>query len=246
MRLVIAAALALSPLSVVASQGVVTISLAPGEVLLELDATGISEDPADVITLYQPVVSRAATASEARRANTTLEQRLMAAVRAAGVAAGDVTIERPDENAFGFVGNEAVEMAEAAGMPEQPRLERSVLKIRVPSASRLEAIRSALEAAGAGDVPEPRYSLRDGTAARRAARAQAVAKARADADAYASTLGMRVARVVRVSERVAADAASMEMMQMMFRRMSGMGNVRPGSVETTVRVSVDFALVPAR
>jgi uncharacterized protein YggE len=119
------------------------------------------------------------------------------------------------------------------------------VEIKVRGLDRLPQVRRAIEAAGVADLPDPTYALADDRAAQAEARAQAIAQARANADAYASALGMRVLRVVRVTERVGMDligtmvSAGPRMRQM----MSGMEG-RTQDISTTVALGMDFALAP--
>jgi uncharacterized protein YggE len=71
-----------------------TIALAPGEVLLKVEAQGVSRARPDLMSLSAGVVTTGRTAREALAANNQLANRLIAAVRAQGVAATDI---RTDE-----------------------------------------------------------------------------------------------------------------------------------------------------
>lgn len=242
MRLVIASlALALGAAGALA-QPVSTAPLGPREVLLETGAEGSVRTPADRVSLMVTLRASAATNAAARTALARGEARVVAAARSAGVAADDIS-EFYAQGPFGMVGNQAMAGA-SARQAEGERMARKVLEIRVRDRAQVEPLRAALEAAGEGDVADPVYSLADDAAARQAARDQGLAHARAEADAYARSLNMRVGRIVRLSDRPTAETASIDMMQSMFQRMTGrMGGPDP-MVETNVRVSVDFALVP--
>jgi uncharacterized protein YggE len=94
-------------------------------------------------------------------------------------------------------------------------------------------------------VPPPDYELADDRAARRAAKADALAKAKEEADAYAAMLGMRVSRLLRVGERGAADMTDpSEILAYVKAARAGGGVTDERKVETTVRLAVDYALVP--
>lgn len=241
MRLVIALALGLAEAGA-AAQPVSTAPLAAREVLLEIDADGSVRTPADQIFLTAQIQTSGVTSAEARAALAALEARVVAAARAAGVAPDDVAEARQD-NAIGFVGNQAAATAMIQG-DEARQTARKSLEVRVRDPSSIERLRAALEAAGATQVSDPIYTLADDSAARQAARAQGLTRARADADAFARSLGMRVGRIVRVSERPTVETASLMMMQAMMRRMFGRGGGPSPEVETQVHIAVDFALVP--
>jgi uncharacterized protein YggE len=176
-----------------------------------------------------------------------MAERLSAAARSAGVAAADVKVISPSNAAMGFVGNEALMRAMGKEQPQE-RTVSSLLEIRLHDPLQFPRLRDALEAAGATDVPEPAYSLSEANevAARRSAKEKAIRAARDEAEAHARTLGMRVGRIVRISERSGASLYDWENMQEMFSAMMQRG--RSSATEATVRVklSVDFALVGAR
>jgi uncharacterized protein YggE len=82
----------------------------------------------------------------------------------------------------------------------------------------------------------------------RAAKLEAVRRARADAEAYAAGLGMRVDRILKVSDRARTDFADLYSANNMANvmRMMRDGSAMPArDIETRARVSVDFALVPS-
>ena len=242
MRLVAAAVATALAAAGVSAQPVSTAPLSRSELLLEIDAVGTSRATADRIFSLIQLNATGSTAAEARAALAALRQRVIAAARSAGAAADDIRTVHP-RGPFGFTGNEAVEMTVAmAGQPEVRR-ESETLELRITDISDFERIRSAIEAAGAQSVTDPLHALTDAAAARRAARDDGIRRARADAEAYARLLGMRVVRVVRVSERTTGESASIEFMEAMVRRFQMEGSPEP-ELETKVQVSVDFALAP--
>jgi uncharacterized protein YggE len=234
------AAFAAAPVS---AQSRAAPTLNPGELLLEIDAGGASHMPADQAMLRVPLISRGGTSTEARQANEALGARLLSAARSAGIRDADARIVPASGTRWGFVGNEAYEnFAAAAPDIQRTSVASTLLEIRLRDPSRFDALRAALERAGAEDVPDPDYSLEDDIAARRAAKADALRNARAEAEAYARTLGMRVVRIIRVSERGNASFGDSEGLQILYRQMMGAKSGRADDVETDVRISVDFAL----
>lgn len=123
------------------------------------------------------------------------------------------------------------------------------ITLRLRDIDRVAAIRAALEAAGADNVALPIYSLTERSAARREAQARALAAARVDAESYAAHAGMRLARVVRISERVGGDLYGIALNnEALFRGLQG--SVSPGQpqtepeIVTLVMLGVDYALAP--
>ena len=239
-----------------------TQPLAAHEVLLEVSASGTATTPAELATLTGMLSTRGATEAEARRARDAEVRRIIAAARRAGVAASDVTIgdaEAFDSYAMSDAAMEMapVEAAEAdmsatscnAGCPP-PMTEvtlSSPVELRFRDPARVGELSQALVQDGVDiSFSAPAYSAGDQSAARRAARAQAIAAARADAETYAAALGLRVVRVIRVTERMGMDLMSLAMggssllLSMMQQQEQGQGP----DISTFVAVGVDFALGP--
>lgn len=241
---------------------VATQPLAANEVLVELSATGTATSRADLATVGFSFVSRGATEEEARRAHDERVERLRALGRGAGVAASDIEVD--EAVSLGALPDFSLEMAVDPSTdmgpdtgetveeppPEEPATSRAVqgrVTFQVRDVARVEAFNQALmnEGSEEGLVPEIAYTVSDDAPARREARAQAIAAARADADAYASAMGMRVARIVRVSER-----SGMDLMSMMFtnpawaQQIEQLGQPQGPDIPVRVVVGVDFALAP--
>jgi uncharacterized protein YggE len=251
MRLVILAGFAFGialPAAAAPAQAPVSVApLAAREVLLEVDAVGKVSNPADVATVTIPVSLSRPSASEARKAAAAQAERIVAALRAAGVASADMRAYEPSHRRFGFAGNEAMEAPGEVGAALadiQPKAASRTIEVRLRDPATFDRLREAAEVAGAGNVAGPVYTLSDEAPARAAAKADAIAKARQQADAYARTLNMRVGRILRVSERGSPNVFSVQQMQGWMQEMMGKSGPDDGRVETTVTVSVDFALVP--
>jgi uncharacterized protein YggE len=225
------------------AQPVTTAPLGPREILLETSGEGVVRSPADRVSLLVPLHGSAATITLARNALSRSEERVVAAARSAGVSADDIREFHPG-GPFGMAGNEAMMTAASEQQTEGDKAVHKTLEIRLRDPAQAEALRAALEAGGIGDIGDPIYSLADDSAARHAARDQGIARARASAEVYATSLNMRVGRIVRISDRPTAETASIDMMQSMFQRMMGRGGGPDPMVETNIRVAVDFALVP--
>jgi uncharacterized protein YggE len=243
-----------------AQSPVSTQPLAPGEVLLELNAIGTVTTRADTATLTISVDGVAPNALEARRQAESLADRAVAAAASAGVGSSDIS-RRPISTGQGAAMAMAMAEMRAAQrsgsarrgatpiLPDTPGQSsenaHGEIEIRLHDLDRLPQLRRALEGAGIDEVPDPTYALTDDRAARAAARAQAIAQARANADAYASTLGMRVLRIVRVTERVGVDLiGTMFSEGARMRQMMGGMDGRNPDMNTTVTLGMDFALAP--
>jgi len=252
-----------------------TQPLAANEVLLEVSALGTGISRADLATISGTLASRGATEVEARRERDAQIRRLTAAARRAGVAAADLMIGEAEsiaeastmdmsmempaadaaeaamnaaEDAVAETADAAVEDAScnACSVPAEPEVVLSSgVEVRLRNLDKVAELTQALQEAGVEIYAEPVYAPGDQSAARRTARAEALAAARADADAYAASLGMRVVRVVRVTERMGLELISLLVNNSSL--LTSMLQPHPAQgpdIPTFVTVGVDFALAP--
>lgn len=223
-----------------------THPLAAGELLLEVGGVGFVTSRADLATLTVTVSSDGETQAEARRANRAEVRRVIDAARRAGIPAD--AIETGGSSPAALINAVASSVEEAVSGQPAHRANDSVT-IRVRDIGRVSELRAALGAAGADTVSTPIYSLTDRGAARRQAQARALAAARADADAYAASTGMRLVRLVRVSERVGDGIFTLAFNnEALFRSLretqsAGEPQTEP-DIPTIVLVGADYALAP--
>ncbi len=223
--------------------------LRENEVLLEVDATGVAVRPADRALVSLQVLCKGKTLAEARAKSEAEIAKVMAAARDVGVEPRDIRVHTP-AGPLGMPEEFAMGMAATAGGEDsEPQHQvRRIVEIVLRDPGRWEALRKGLEANGAQSLADPVYSLSDDASAVRAAKLEAVRRARADAEAYAAGLGMRVDRILKVSDRARTDFADLYSANNMANMMRMMrdGSAMPArDIETRARVSVDFALVPS-
>lgn len=237
LSLAASAALALAPPASARAADVQLQPLAPGEVLLEAVATGYSRRPPDVVTVTVGVVTTGRTARAAMADNAAKADRLMAAIRAAGIEANDV-----QTTSFSVqpMSNDA--MAEREGrLPKVMGYQATNnLELHLRDVARAGEVLDILFEAGADTVEGPRFALSDPAAAQREARTAAVAAARAQAESYAAALGMRVGRMLRVEEGGYTGDEAIVITGTRLRRSS----LAPGEIATRIAVTIDYALVP--
>jgi hypothetical protein len=240
----VAAALAAATLATAAQAQDVAIALLPGEVLLKVEAEGEHLARPDLVGIRAGVVTTGPTAKDALAANAELANRLLTAVRAAGVQPRDIQTTN-----LSVTPQFAPNREEPDGEMDAVRtitgyVARNTLSLRLRDLSKASEIVNALFEAGANEVAGPRFSLSDPAPAVRAARRAAIADARLQADTYAEALGMKVARILRVSEREAfhtdEEGSSIIVMGSAIRPSP----LEPGEVSTTGTVWIDYALVP--
>ena len=241
------AALALTLTSPAAAQEPV-IALAPGEVLLKVEAEGTARSRPDVMTLTAGVVTTGRTAGEALAANNQLASRLLQAVRAQGVAATDIkTDELSVQPQFARQnGNDYSDDQPASRITGY--LATNSLALTLRDLSKGPGLVDALFQAGANKVQGPSFQLSDPAPSRRRAREAAVAAALEEATTYAEALHMRVGRVLQVSERRNSVSVgdSLNDLPALRSRSVTTAPLEPGDLMTSVIVWIDYALVAAR
>lgn len=251
MRMALIAAATLLPAAATAQQAIV---LRPGEVLLEVQAVGEVRSAPDEATIGAGVVTQAPTARAAIEANNVTMQRLVAAIRAAGIEGGALRTRelsvrprysRPPRRTDGR-GDDPDDFA--------PRIVGYDASNRVAAelrdTARLPALLDAMTGAGANQIDGPNFALADPRPAGLLARQRAVAEARAQAETLAAAAGMRIARTLRISERGGSgryleqtgyDAPpNAEEITVTGSRVP----VEVGEITTRAQVSIDYALVP--
>jgi hypothetical protein len=242
----LAAALALAALPAGAAAQDVAIALAPGEVLLQVQAQGNHLVRPDMMTITAGVVSVGPSAREAMAANSALASRLIDVVRSQGIDPRDAkTAELSVEPPMEELSDDVAERAERQG--RGPRIlgyvARNRLELRLRDLAKAPDIIDALFSAGANSVEGPRFSLANPAPAERLARRAAVESARQEADTYAEALGMRVSRVLRVSERGHFEWEGGDTITVTGNRIRR-PNIGAGELTTNITVWIDYAMVP--
>ncbi len=118
--------------------------------------------------------------------------------------------------------------------------------IVVHDLARLGAVVDAVTASGANQLSGIAFSLSDPTAQEDAARREAVRRLRARAELYAQATGLKVARLVNLSETSNAPPI---LRPMMMRAMAGAEKsaptpVEPGELTVQIQLSAMYELTP--
>ena len=217
----------------------------PNEIPLEIAAKGVSIVPADKATIVLNLRCNAATSTEAKKLVRERADKLSGDLIAAGVPSRNVTIDEPTAKP-GFIGNETIESMTNAAAQSDAKAKRSAslaVTVTFTDFSLLRRVQELLDQKDAVTLESPLFELSDNHVARRAAIADAIQKARTDADAYASSLGMRVARLTRIRDQDAQASPFGDYGELVQKFMQ-QKNAPNGKVETDVRVTVEFALAP--
>ena len=214
MRLILSFGVALAATPALGQQPVApaVTPLGPGSALLSLTAEGRSRRTPDVAIFSAGVVTQGKTAAEAISENSRRMDGVAAALRRAGVAPRDVQTatlslqprysnpEREEQ----LRARQAREAYIPPAEPAPPRIigydARNSIQVRVRRIGEMGSILDALIAAGANQVEGPSFTLDQPAAALDEARTSALTTARERAELYARGAGMRVVRVLTITE----------------------------------------------
>jgi uncharacterized protein YggE len=242
-RYIVPALLALSLPALPSHAQTASSALAPEETLLQVAATGIARSPADKITLTVSVDGRGETTAAAREAAQSKLQRLRDALAEKGIDRAATTVSPISVPRFSLNSPPVVTVGGNPGPTRtKPTSASANVQIVVSSIAEKDTVLAVLESQDLTSFRSPQIELRDNSKARVIAAADAIAKAKADADVYASSVGLRLGRILKVSNHgdISIDGLDFEALS---RNSRMTGDVDSGEVETRVRVWIDFAMV---
>lgn len=197
---------------------------------LSLAAYGETKVQPDMATINLGVTTEGPTAAAALAANSAQMTRVLAALRAAGLAAKDIQTS-----------NLNLSPKYVYAQNQEPRLTgyqaSNDVRVSVHDLARLGPAVDATVAAGANQVNGISFGLNDRTAAESAARLQAVRALQAKADEYARATGHRVLRLVSLSEGVSVQGPRPLPMPAVQARMAAT-SVPVSAGEMDVRIDV--------
>ena len=211
-NVLIAALLAATPTALSAQAAAQPeIAIGPASAVLSLTAEGESRRVPDLAMFSAGVVTQAQTATEALRDNSAKMDRVIAALERAGIADRDIQTSAINLSpVYSDPERDAQIRARQEGRPYMPPEERvrriigyearNTLSVRVRNLANMGRVIDTLVSVGANEVNGPNFTLDEEQAALDEARVEAVAKGRARADLYARAAGMRVARILSISE----------------------------------------------
>ncbi|WP_159982648.1 MULTISPECIES: SIMPL domain-containing protein [unclassified Novosphingobium] len=216
-----------------------------GHTLLTVNAQGSSTRAPDLASYTAGVTTQGATASAALSANSAQMTQVIAALKRAGIADRDVQTSNLSVNPV---------YAQPKRLPDG-NFEDGPQKIVGYQASNNVSVRQrkladmgkvidALVAAGANQVNGPNFALDQSDAAQDEARVEAMKTARARADLYAKASGLRVARIVSISESGGFSPQPAMYMRKQAMDVAAAAPVAAGELEMNVNVTVQFELAP--
>lgn len=221
--------------------------VAPGNAVLTVAAEGRSARKPDLAVFTAGVSSSGKSAGEALSANAADMNRVIAALKRAGIADKDIQTSQLSLNPV---------YADMSRQPVSP-LEQQVPKIIGYQVSNQVSVRQrnladfgrtidTLVTAGANQVNGPSFQIDEPDGALDEARVEAIKKARARATLYAQAAGLKVLRILSISETggYVPQPPVMYARAAMADTMGAPTPVAAGEVAMSASVTVMFELAP--
>ncbi len=234
-----AALAALAPLATpAAAQAGSAAPILPDATVLDVVATGRVNRTPDIATVRAGVVTQSPTAAQALAENAARMDRVVAALRAAGIATRDI--------ATASVGlSPQYRYAENQPPAITGYQATNTVSVKFRDIAKSGAALDALVKAGANQIDGPNLSIDQPEAALDAARVDAVKRARDRADLYAQAAGLRVERIVSIAEE-GENRGDQPRPPVMYARAEMASDastkVMPGETEVSATVVVRFLL----
>ena len=202
---------------------------------LDVVATGEAERVPDLVRIQAGVMTQAPTASEAIRRNAEQMQSVRAALRRAGVAERDIQTSSINLHPeWRHIENRTPELIGYRA--------HNQVSVRFRDIANAGRILDALVAAGANEISGPTFGIERPEEALDEARTEAIATARQRADLYARALGMRVVRVLSVSEASMGYGPPQPMAMRQMAVADASTEIVPGEQTLSVNLTVSFEL----
>lgn len=224
-----------APMSASAQAPAPGYAVASDGTLLSVTAQAEARRVPDVATISAGVVTQAADANAAMRANAEQMARVMAAIKAAGIAERDVQTS-------GISVNPEYRYAENQPPAITGYQASNTVNLKVRDVTKLGKVLDALVASGANQVNGPSFEIDKPDVVYDEARQSALAKAQARAEMYAKALGMRVRRIVSISEGGGFQPPVPMMAMRMEKAQAADTSVSPGENTLSVNLDVVFEL----
>lgn len=220
--------------------------IASGSTLLTLNAEGKSTRTPDMAVFSAGVTTEGKTAAEAMSANAAAMNRVIAALKKAGIA--DKDIQTSSINLNPVYGQPVI--GPNGQVVHEPRIvgyqANNTVTIRSRDIKGFGKVLDALVASGTNQISGPSFQLSDPSAANDEARANAMKAARARADLYAKAAGLRVVRIISISEGggYAPPQPVYAMAKMDMAAEAAPTPISAGQLDTQMTVTVQFELAP--
>jgi uncharacterized protein YggE len=216
-----------------------------GHTLLTVTAEGHSERTPDLAEFNAGVTTQGKTAADALGANSAAMNRVIAALKRAGIADRDIQTSNLGINP---VYSQPRRLPDGSTEPNAPEIVgyqvTNTVSVRQRKLDDYGKVIDTLVSAGANQVNGPSFMLDEPDPALDAARTEAMKKARDRAELYARAAGLHVVRIVSISES-GGYAPPMPMYRMEAARAAAAPPpVAAGELSMRANVTVQFELAP--
>ena len=241
----LALALALPGAFAMAQTASPAATIAPTSTLLSLSAEARVTRAPDLAVFSAGVTSQGKTAAAALAANSAEMNKVIAALKAAGIADKDIQTSNLNLNP---VYAQPVIGPHGQVEPQEPRIVgyqvNNQVTVRQRKLAEFGKVLDTLVAAGANHINGPSFELDNAEAALDQARAEAMAKARQRAELYARAAGLKVKRIIAISEGGGYSPPMPVMYAKVAMADAAATPVAAGEVGLTATLSVQFELAP--
>lgn len=226
----ILAPLAVLALSAPAAGQTATAPLPADATLLSVSAQAQASRAPDIATVSAGVVTQAADGNGAMRQNAELMNKVLAALKAAGVAEKDVQTSGIHlQPQYRYAENQppAITGYQAS----------NTVNVKLRDVSKMGKVLDALVASGSNQINGPSFGIDEPEPLYDQARLDALKLAQARAETYAKALGLRVRRIVSIGE--GGGAVPMPMPRMAMMKAEAFDSTPVAAGESSVSVSLD-------
>ena len=204
--------------------------------------------PPDEASLNASTEAREQTAAAALASSKIKTEKLVAAIRATGIAARDIQTDGVSINAdydYQTIDNRSVRRFNGY-------VARNSVRIKTRQIDRLVGLLDTLAGAGASDVYGPSFSIANQGPLRTEARKRAMARGEAEAGEFARNAGFAKVRLLSVQEGVSYEATDVVVADL--PRVGappppprppppgGGGSIQPGQIETGVTLTLRYRM----
>lgn len=219
--------------------------IAASSTLLTLSVEGKSTRKPDLAVFSAGVTTQGTTASEAMSANAAAMTQVVAMLKKAGIADRDI---QTSQISLSPVYGQPV-MGRDGQVIQEPRIigyqATNQVTVRSRDVKGFGKVLDALVGSGANQINGPSFQLDDPAGAMDEARTRAMKAARARADLYAKAAGLRVVRIVSISESGGYSAQPVYARAAMADAApEAVTPVEAGEVEAQVNLTIQFELAP--
>jgi uncharacterized protein YggE len=220
-------------------------AMTPGSTLLTVSAEGRTTRAPDLAIFSAGVASTGTTAGQALAANAADMNRVIAALKRAGVADRDIQTSNLNLNP---VYAEPRRLPDGSTEQIAPRITgyqvSNTVTVRQRNLGEFGKVIDTLVSAGANQVNGPSFQVDAADAATDEARVDAIRIARARADLYARAAGLKVVRILTINDNGGYSPPVPMYRMAMNAAPSAPTPVAAGEVALNVNVSVQFELAP--